>query len=478
MDAEFEALSIYILSGTAGTGKSTVAYEFAKRLEDEGLLGASFFFIRGAEKFNSTRFVIPSLAVQLARNKPELYSHIVEASRTHIGLGMRQQLEFQLQDLFIKPLKCLPSDHPPLVIIIDAVDECTESGQNEVAHLLFLLMKNIHQVPFPLRVLFTTRPELHIEVALSAFEFRHLTKQFKLQDIPLDTVNEDISQFLEEGFVRFRFKKELAEKRPNAIAELTKRAEGLFIYASTARNFIFWHVDHPDDAVRKIDRLLSEEEYLVPAVNGQLDKLYLTVLDQAFPSYMLEQVNFTVNLRDSLASLALLQDHVSPRTLESLLGISTNDTTRILSRLGSVVQLSDNLDTEIRPIHASFPQFLIDNTRCTNPLFFINSATQHERFASVCLTILSGPRMVRENLQNTAPPHVQYACLHWATHLSLANPTPALFTLLHVFLTSKLLVWFEILSTIKRLNVAALALFRVRKWVQVSTLYGTAESKF
>ncbi|PCH37168.1 hypothetical protein WOLCODRAFT_157872 [Wolfiporia cocos MD-104 SS10] len=37
---------IPILSSAAGTGKLTVAFEFAKRLESTGRLGASFFFVR------------------------------------------------------------------------------------------------------------------------------------------------------------------------------------------------------------------------------------------------------------------------------------------------------------------------------------------------------------------------------------------------------------------------------------------------
>ena len=209
-DPSLSFFAIYILSGTAGTGKSTIAYEIAKRLEEEKLLGASFFFVRGAEKLNTVRFVLPSLALQLARNRPELYRPVVEAARAHLGLGHRQQLEFQLDDLIIKPLKCLSPEHLPLVIIIDAVDECTESAQDEVAHLLFLLMKGIRRMTFRrIRVLITTRPEIHIENALSAYEFRDIAKPFKLQDVPRGEVNADITQYLEDGFVHYRYKEQL-----------------------------------------------------------------------------------------------------------------------------------------------------------------------------------------------------------------------------------------------------------------------------
>ncbi|OBZ67565.1 hypothetical protein A0H81_12092 [Grifola frondosa] len=45
-DHDLNKKQLYILSGASGTGKSTIAYEVAKRLEAQGLLGASFFFAR------------------------------------------------------------------------------------------------------------------------------------------------------------------------------------------------------------------------------------------------------------------------------------------------------------------------------------------------------------------------------------------------------------------------------------------------
>ena len=469
MDADFIDYSIYILSGTAGTGKSTIAYEVARRLEEENLLGASFFFVRGAEKLSTTRFVLPTIAVQLAKSQPDIYQYIVEATRTYLRHGTRQQLEFQLKDLLVEPLKRLPREHSPLVIIIDAVDECTESAQDEVAHLLLLLMKNIRLLkPFPLRILLTTRPEIHIETALSSYEFHDITRPFKLQDIPRDAVNADISQYLEDGFIHFKFKDQLALKRPNAVAELTQRAEGLFIYASTARQFIFRNTEDPDEAAHRIERLVSETETVVHTVTGRLDKLYLTILDHALPESLLERPNFTTWTQDVLGSIAVLQDQVTPRTLGSLIDIPFNGILNIISRLASVILVPDNPDVEIRPIHASFPQFLVDRNRCTNPSFFIEPTSHHSRFALVCLTILNKPHILHEKIQDPIPPHVQYACAHWATHLASSQPTPALFALLRDFLATKLLLWFEVLGVMKRLGVAAPGLFRVRAWSQVS----------
>ena len=48
---------IYVLSGLAGIGKSTVAFTIADRAKAAGQLGASFFFSRDeAERRNAKRF--------------------------------------------------------------------------------------------------------------------------------------------------------------------------------------------------------------------------------------------------------------------------------------------------------------------------------------------------------------------------------------------------------------------------------------
>lgn len=476
-DASMANYAMYVVSGVAGTGKSTIAYEFARRLEQKNTLGATFFFVRGAEKLSTTRFVLPTIAYQLARNQPDLFPIIVEAARAHLRLGEHQQMDFQLDDLIVKPLKTVQASHSPVVIIIDAVDECTNAAQDEVARLLYLLMDKIRDMPFPFRVLVTTRPEQHIENALSSFEFRKVAKPFRLHDIPRTTADSDITQYLEDGFIKFRYKQELIAKRPTAVADLAKNAEGLFIYASTALDFLFKSVEHPDDAVRRLDILLSSQattalsthplEGAATAGNTrQLDNLYLSVLDSAFPETVLERPHYTEWLQDVLGAIALLCDHISPRTLEALAGVAAGTTQSILARLGSLVIVPDSADGEMRPLHASFPQFLINNSRCTNPIFYVDRAPYHGRLALGCLNNLTAPRALRAN-NKTLSPHLQYSCLYWATHLSEAGSSPELYAALDKFVAEDLLLWFEALSYMKRLDVAAPALLHVRTWYQV-----------
>ncbi|KAJ7850901.1 hypothetical protein B0H14DRAFT_2240685, partial [Mycena olivaceomarginata] len=73
---------LYIISGGAGLGKSSIAHQLCKLLDtpkSEPVLGASFFFVRGSGDLESTRLVFSSLAHQLALSQPFLSPHIIRA---------------------------------------------------------------------------------------------------------------------------------------------------------------------------------------------------------------------------------------------------------------------------------------------------------------------------------------------------------------------------------------------------------------
>lgn len=476
--------ALYVLSGAAGTGKSTIVYEVARRLEQNGMLGASFFFVRGAEDLSTTHFVFSTIAYQLAQQQPVLMPHILEATRAFLKRGNKQQMEFELDKLIIRPLKKVPASHHPVIVIIDAIDECTELAQDLIPKMLYLLARQAPEVPFPFRVLITSRPEYHIETAFESVEFRKGSNRFRLQDIPRVIVDHDIMQFLEDRVSKLRDGSELLHVRPDAIVELTKKAEGLFIYASTAINVL---LRDPEHAVENLNTLFADGDLDSLSDLSQLDVLYMLVLKNAFKDYLGTPPNPRIAhmLKTVLAGIALLQDHLSPSTMESLVGVSVTDIRFIIRRLGSVILLDED-DSRIRPLHASFPQFLIDSDRCRDSSFYIDPAVHHVDLANACLSTLNrrgnlrrnicdlpNPAAFKDEIENLAalvqrqiPSHVQYACVHWAFHLCRAEFTLKLTEYLGVFCSTKLLLWLQTLSFMDRLDGAPGALLDLRNWYQ------------
>jgi hypothetical protein len=138
--------NVYWLVGMAGTGKSTISHTFCEILERRGLLGASFFCSRASTKANDARFIIPTIAHALASASPSIKSKVVEAIEEDDALpeSTHSKLEVQFNKLVRDPLQASigPDVRTYRVVVIDAVDECT--NLNVVLSLIKLILQSVH----------------------------------------------------------------------------------------------------------------------------------------------------------------------------------------------------------------------------------------------------------------------------------------------------------------------------------------------
>ncbi|TFK80121.1 hypothetical protein K466DRAFT_605599, partial [Polyporus arcularius HHB13444] len=377
---------ICVLVGEAGTGKSTIASEFSKRLEEQGRLGASFFFTRGTQDLNSPAKVFSTIASQLARSQSSLRVPVADAAREHLRRGALQQLEQEFEDLVRRPLSTLSSsDHAPIFVIVDALDECTEEGPTLVPTLLRLLL-SAAVPPSPLRVFLTSRPEPHyIHKSFTAPDVQPHVFTMSIQD-SRRTVDDDIERLFVDALSKHETSRRWYEADSSIVKRLTWKSEGLFIYARTAIDFI---LHDPDDRLAMRERyaiLLSTE---VAASRAPLDLLYRTILNNVFPpEHRYEQMQH--RLKRILGYLVALQGDkgISPRTLEKLTGIPTAESVPILNKLRSVVIFEHNdLDSQFRIIHATFREFLGGPARAGND-FYVNAEEAHGRLAEECMSVM------------------------------------------------------------------------------------------
>lgn len=118
---------IYWLNGVAGSGKSAIAQTIAETCAERSQLIASFFFSRDKEDRRSTLRFFPTIALQLISSVPSLELAILSSLRLHSTTTIQSKnLCEQLQTLVIGPLLKLDQMSLPMVIIIDALDECED----------------------------------------------------------------------------------------------------------------------------------------------------------------------------------------------------------------------------------------------------------------------------------------------------------------------------------------------------------------
>ncbi|KAG8891360.1 hypothetical protein FRC01_014747, partial [Tulasnella sp. 417] len=181
------------LCGLAGIGKSTIAHTIAEEADANSCLGASFFFSRDEADRRNPHLVYPTIASQLARldiNLKRLIAAAVEEDHEIGTLVIRKQFE----KLISGPLTAWRGAKGPIVIVMDALDECSPgSGAEEI---LIRWTAELPKLPVPLRVLITSRPEFHIRRKFQSPSLRAISQQYILHDIEKSVVKEDIERFL------------------------------------------------------------------------------------------------------------------------------------------------------------------------------------------------------------------------------------------------------------------------------------------
>ena len=485
--------SICVLSGGAGTGKSTVASELAKRLDQrDGKLGASFFFSRGVTDLDSTRVFFPTIAYQLANwTKGTLRQPIIGAAREHLPKGRTQAMKHEAPALLHAPLELADKDSP-IFVVVDALDECTQQSFKLVPEMLRWLMAATEHGP--LRIFITFRPEHLIEHKLLSSQWVNTIHTISIDTFSDDAIR-DVAAFINARLREIPNGPELLCSRPEVAERLVARAQGLFIYARTAMDFL---ETYPGPLEEGVDLLLSGED---GAALGALDQLYLTVLTNAFSPGSLQHLPLRARVQSVLACIALLRNPMTPSVLESLTSlthapITYQDTDSVLDRLRSVVVFKRGAPDEVfRPMHATFPQFLVDETRCTNELYLVDPRRHHARLAEACLNALLSLEKnmcklddsalgasigdipdLQDRLAEHVPQHVQYACVHWAAHLREAcrpGEHPGgqgcfcgnLVDLLRRLISGKMLRWLEALALMGRVDRALDDLTEARNWL-------------
>ena len=171
-----------------------------------------------------------------------------------------------------------------------------------------------------------------------------------------------------------------------------------------------------------------------------------------------------------------------------LLGFDAEDVPPLLSSVNSLLILQEDVDHPVRPFHKSFPDFITDPTRCTNPRFHISPPDHHSHLLLGCLSLMnrtleknmcklpdsvanSDVSDLKERTEKYIDPALRYVCMSWHTHLVDADTTlahvPTIIPILRQFLETKFLCWLEVLSVLGAVRSAVEALQVTMNWLRV-----------
>ncbi|KAJ7737371.1 hypothetical protein B0H16DRAFT_1730430 [Mycena metata] len=319
-DPSPDSPGVFWLTGHAGSGKSTIAFSISQRYgpgRRSNLLAANFFCSRQFADTRARKYIVPSIVYQLARHSSSFRRALVAVNR----FGAPDEPDEQFKALLTEPWKeCLrqrPFEVPPLLIVIDALDEIADGKGSIFLKELLGAIRDGHMSG--LKFLVTSRPDPEIVSLCNSFPQGAVCQ---LHQVDTDGVLADIQTFLNRKLRALRGQPELED--------VARRSGGLFIYAATAvrRNLLL------------------------------VDTLYKQVLWAAFCDLEEEQFRPRLHILHAILSIpsALSPSRISqldPAFAESLVRIVVGD-------LHAVLYIKDG---KIYSYHTSFSDFIFDSKR-------------------------------------------------------------------------------------------------------------------
>jgi hypothetical protein len=490
---------IFWLSGWAGAGKSTIARTVAHECYDKGCLGASFFFSRGKEDVSHAGKFFTTIALQLAANFPILGDLIRKAASANRNIASKTQRE-QWKLLIREPLSKLEAGslRLPLVLVIDALDECEDDS--DIKRILDLFFEAQACETVRLRIFVTSRPQTPIRLKFHKFP-GIFHQDLILHEIPQKTKDRDILVFFEHRFGAIRNESDdLSDDWPGrqCIDKLVSTAHGLFIYAATVCRFIESGIyDFPADDLL---RLVLPEENIANTSRQRsgnitthksptevLDMMYTHALEHSLRNarHEKDKEQLTGICRQVLSAIVILFDPLSPIALAKFLDIDDGIVRKRLNSLRSILDVPDKQEGSIHLLHPSFRDFLLDDKRCRTRQFWVEEKKAHNAIVDCCVRLMSDQlrrdicglnaagtlaRDVQGDIINHClPAELQYACLYWVRHLQKSETALSDNGFVYAFLCQHLLHWLEVMSLIRKTSEVVRAITSLESIAKVST---------
>lgn len=444
---------IYRLTGVAGSGKSALAHEIARRCYEQRILAASFFFDRETADCNSPKKVWSTIAREMAGHDRDLVAPMAQALEDDPSIASAPPSR-QFQSLILRTCNDSSPSHPA-VIVIDALDEGVNTRADE--EMLAILRDDLPKLGRPYSVFLTSRPDKNIERYLSNRD--HIFEQFI--ELDSDENRSDVASYIGSRLRDVATEHILDESWPTQelLERFTERTEGLFIWASTVCEYI-WFATDPEE---ELEQILADKSHQCLRAEEQMDRLYRLILskcnwDDAFTrAYQLIMGAIVAAKRPLSASALQLLHHgvVKPNIVQ-----------RVVGSLGAVLSSSTQDESPLRIIHQTFRDFI--TTRAShNPdghQISVNEQDHSARLAAICLRIMneglsgkiSGTGYLERGMSDAGIPQVGeiseqlwYACEFWISHLDSVERLETSPTMeeMYEFLENRFILWIDVISS-------------------------------
>jgi WD40 repeat protein len=388
---------VFWITGEAGVGKSALAAWLSAHRPEIAAFHACRF--GNSDRVNPRR-AFASIAYQLSTQLPD-YQQRLNASNLDILRG-EVNAGAVFDRLFIGPLgSSLPNPKRSVVILIDALDEATANGRNQLASIIGT---DLDRTSPWLRLIVTSRP--HEEAVKSPLQ---RLDPWKLEAKRAENI-EDIRMYLRR---ELRSLSGGGDPLPETVERIIVKSEGLFLYVDWVRQEL------ADGRLA-----LSQVDNFPQGLGG----IYASFFDRYFP----DRERYAITYRPVLEAICAAREPLETDYLARLFGWSVYVKTEITQALGSLFPVAGG---HIRAFHQSVHDWLTDEDRAGT--YFTSAAEGHKRLAEY------GWNQYRAGVSHLEP----YSVAHLPMHLAACGSQEELRALLLDF------NWLQ--AKLRQTNVAA-----------------------
>ncbi|KAH8104178.1 hypothetical protein DFH11DRAFT_1520190, partial [Phellopilus nigrolimitatus] len=456
---------LFWLHGFAGSGKSAVANSVADMFHSQRLLLGCFFCHRDDPECHNPVNLIPTLAYHLSKWHRQYRKEVLSVLQGQDEMLLAKDVDWQFDLLIRKPFISLEKSAEvppePLIIVIDALDECGDSVQSRI--LLTRCIARLADAAPWLKVFLTSKHCLEIQQVLTqshTIQFQEVNIHTGVVDTKKDIL--EYTRFCAENLPIPQSCRLLKQEEVVILAGKAMKTPGCFSWIKSIFEF---DADKPD-TLADVRRLLGEHD---GSPESELNDFYASKIHAAHRGDLK-----ALPITQAILCTLFVMSRYRPLPITALVEflpslpeggyLSESALARFISNLYPVLYSQNGA---IQIYHPSFLDLIGQELYSTQ--FRIDPVQFKTDIALECLHImLSGlkfnicqlktsylPNSAIPDLEDKISEHIsqglQYSCLSWMYHISSSNldfkGNLAVQNLVQKFICGpSALFWLEILS--------------------------------
>ena len=439
---------VLLLTAVGGAGKSSIAHTVAKECMSDGSLLSSFFF--KANEQSQPTHLFSGMARSLAA-KSLHHRAIITSALEHDPQLATSSFTTQFKKLVQEPLKFRrPSSGEPMIVVIDALDECDASSLTLLAGIL---RNEVPQLPSSVKFFVTSRQVDFLNRYFLSPSIQHLTL-----DIADESNLRDCS-----AYVRSRLEtlndahptSTIQSKSEELVQMIVLRANGLFNWISTTFDYLEKESVDPTLTLGKVLGMGASQKRVTP--KEMMDELYTSILERCD----WEDHDFVHDLPIVLGAMMASVQPLSMTAWDSILSPFLHSTVQsTVAGLSPLLTGIHKPHTPIRISHQLFRDFIVERA-VTGRRYMVETEKAHEIMARRCFEIMDVElsnvgdlgRILSLKQKDPLPfisegdvsEHLRYACRCAHVHASVVRaPSEELEVSVRRFIDGQIVSWIEL----------------------------------